>query len=376
MATAPPAIPLFRVRLPEGADTALRATLASGYIAQGRQVEHFEARLSEWTGEPRVCAVNDISGALLLALYLCGVRPGDDVVMPPMVCLATSMPVANLFARPVWTDVDPESGMPRPEHVRAALTARTRAILVTHWSGDVADLDGLAAVAREAGIPLVADASEAFGATYRGRRLGASEADFTAFSFGPVRQLTCGEGAALVVRSQEMYERLRWTRRFGIHQPSFRLPNGDLNPDSDIAESGYSCGFNDLAASLGLSQFASADAVVARYGENGRYFDRELSGIPGLTLLSRPAECGSGFWTYSFRAQRRAALIARLKAQGIGCQRLHLRNDRYRCFASSQSASELPGVALFDAENVSVPCGWWVSDEDRARVVDCIRGGW
>src|SRR5471030_2886996 len=132
-------IPLFKVHMPASAHAALGETLASGYLAQGAQVERFEKKLAAYLGNERLCAMSESSGALTLALSMAGVRPGDEVIVSPLVCLATSMPISNLSARPVWCDVDPATGMMDPQRIAALVTGRTRAILAYHWSGDVAD---------------------------------------------------------------------------------------------------------------------------------------------------------------------------------------------------------------------------------------------
>jgi len=227
-------IPLFKVHMPAGAAAALQATLASGYLAHGAQVDAFERELGAYVGNARVSALSEISGALTLALYLAGVRPQDEVIVSPMVCLATSMPIANLFARPRWCDVDPATGMLDPKCIADLVTPRTRAILAYHWSGDVAELEALHAAARAHGLKLIEDASEAFGAEYRGAKLGNHGSDFCIYSFAPVRQITAGDGAALICADAQDHERARRLRRYGIDQASFRLPSGDLNPDSDI----------------------------------------------------------------------------------------------------------------------------------------------
>lgn len=369
-------IPLFKVRMPSSAGAALATTLASGYIAHGAKVEAFEGKLAAYTGNPRVCAMSEVSGALTLALFLAGVRPKDEVIVSPMVCLATSMPIANLFARPLWCDVDAATGMLDPERIAELVTPRTRAILGYHWSGDVADLEALQAAARAHGLALIEDASEAFGAEYRGEKLGHQGGDYCIYSFAAVRQITTGEGAALFCASPEQYEQARRLRRYGIHQPSFRLPSGDLNPESDIAVPGFNFCMNNIAATIGLAQFSQAEDIVARQRANGRFYDSALAGIAGLKLLQRRTDAVSGYWTYSLRAERRADLMRKLHQNGIGCQRLHLRNDRYTCFADARRDDALPGVDLFDRENLSIPCGWWLSPEERECIVACIRAGW
>lgn len=362
--------------MPAGAGAALEATLASGHLAHGDKVEAFERALAGYTGNPRVCAMSDVSGALTLALFMAGVRPQDEVIVSPLVCLATSMPIANLFARPLWCDVDAATGMLDAERIAGLVTPRTRAILAYHWSGDVADLDALRAAARAHGLKLIEDASEAFGAEYRGEKLGHGGSDFCVYSFAAVRQITAGEGAALFCAGAEDHEQARRLRRYGMHQASFRLASGDLNPASDIAVAGFNYCMNNIAATIGLAQFSEVDAIVARQRANGRYFDAALAGVAGLTLLRRRADSVSGYWTYSLRAERRADLMRKLHQNGIGCQRLHLRNDRYACFAALRRDDALPGVDLFDRENLSIPCGWWLAPDERERIVACIRAGW
>jgi perosamine synthetase len=369
-------IPLFKVHMPAGAPAALNATLESGYLAHGAQVEDFERRLADYSGNPRVCAMSEVSGALTLALFMAGVRPEDEVIVSPMVCLATSMPIANLFARPVWCDVDPATGMLDPARIADLVTPRTRAILACHWSGDVADLQALQEGARTHGVKLIEDASEAFGAEYRGARLGNHGSDFCVYSFSAVRQITSGDGAALFCGSPDDHEQARRLRRYGIHQPSFRLADGDLNPASDIPLPGYNFCMNNIAATIGLAQFAHVEDIVARQRANGRYFDAALAGVTGIKLLERRQDAVSGYWTYSLRAERRADLARKLAANGIGCQRLHLRNDHYSAFAQDRRDGNLSGVDVFDRENLSIPCGWWVTQEQRERVSSCIRAGW
>lgn len=369
-----PTIPLFRIFMADSALAAAGEVLHSGQITAGATAQRFELAAAAVVGHPNVVAMSDQSAALMLGLYLAGVRPGDEVIVSPMACLATSMPIANLFASPVWCDVDPLTGMMDPERIAELVNERTRAILVYHWSGDVAEIEALANVARRYDLPLVQDASAALGAEINGRRLGASFADYSIFSFYPTKHITCGEGSVLVVNDEGRLSRARQLRRYGIDATTFRLPDGDLNPESDIVEPGFNFPMTNLSAAIGLENLAHLERLLPIYRDNGAYFDRELAGVAGVKILKRRPDTQSGFWSYSLRVEQRSQLVRKLKAAGIGCQRLHLRNDRYTCFASRRK--DLPGTDIFDAENLSIPCGWWVSVDDRERIVRCIREGW
>ena len=367
-------IPLFKVHLPPGVDVALRRTLTSGHIAHGPRVAEFESGLGRLLGTSRLCAVSDASAGLTLALFLSGVRPDDEVILSPLTCLATTMPISNLFAKPVWCDIDPATGMPDASHIRRVASERTKAVILCYWSGDPANIEMLKPSA--SGAKFIADASEALGAELTNRPLAVAGAHFTVYSFSAVRHITTGEGGALVAAATEDLDRAIRARRYGIDQPTFRLPNGDLNPGSDIAIPGFNFPMNDIAATLGIAQLEHVSALTERHRENGRYYDRVLANISGITLLRRLPNSVSAYWTYSLRAERRVDLMRKLHETGIGAQRLHLRNDLYSCFANARRADALEGVDLLDRENLSIPCGWWVTEEDRERIAACIRAGW
>ena len=366
-------IPLFKVFMADSTHAALKPVLESGQLAVGRQVAEFESRLAAWLGAPEAVTLGDASGALTLALYLSGVRPGDEVITSPLACSATVSPIANLFARPVWCDIDPLTGMPEPGNIAGLITEKTRAILLYHWSGDVANVGEIMALARRRGVKVVEDASEALGAEWQGHRLG-GEADFTVYSFYATKHITTGEGAALLAADREAARTARHLRRFGIDPAKFRLPNGDLDPAFDIPLAGFNFPMNEIAATIGQEQLLHADKIVARHRANGHFYGAALAEIPGLRLLKRREDSVSGFWTYALLAERRDDLIRKLLSHGIGAQRLHLRNDGYSCF--ERTTQQLPGVAAFDAQNLSIPCGWWVGEEEREHVVECIRTGW
>lgn len=367
-------VPLFRVYMPKAAHLALKPVLESGRLATGPQVANFEARLAAWLGARRAVAVNDASGGLTLALYMAGVRPGDEVITSPLACAATLMPIANLFARPVWCDIDPATGMLDAAKIAGLISRKTRAVLLYHWSGNVADIDSIGALTKQHGIKLIQDASEAFGAEYKGRRLG-SEADFTVYSFYATKHINCGgEGGALLAANPADVETASRLRRFGIDYSLLRLPNGDLNPQFDIPLAGFNLPMNEVAAALGTKGLRHADDIVARHRANGIFYDSALSGISGLHQLQQQRDSLSAYWTYALLAERRDELIHKLTAHGIGSQRLHLLNDGYRCFGAARQ--DMPGVAAFDTGNLSIPCGWWVGAAERERIVDCIRAGW
>ena len=367
-------IPLYRVHMPPEVHAALRDVMHSGQIANGPNVARFESLLQAYIGNPYITSTGDVSSSLALCLYMAGVRPGDEVLASPMACLATNMPVKNLFARVIWCDIDPLTGNIDPADIERQISPRTKAILVYHWAGNPADLDAITLLAKRHGLRVVEDAGEALGAEYHGCKIGATGTDFTVFSFHAIRHITTGEGAAVAFGNADDYERGRWLKRYGIHQPSFRDEWGEIDPASDIPEAGFNSYLTHLAATIGVVQMPHLPEIVRRHQANGQFYDETLHGVDGIRLLHRLPETRSAYWVYTFLAERRDDLLKHLCARGIYASQVHLRNDLYSCFGSVER--ELSGVDEFDTHTLSIPCGWWVTSEDREYIVDCIRGGW
>jgi dTDP-4-amino-4,6-dideoxygalactose transaminase len=325
-------------------------------------------------GNEWLTSTGELSTSLALALYISGLRPGDEVLASPLTCLATVMPVANLFGKVVWCDIDQRTGGLDPLDVERRVTPRTKAILVYDWAGNPCDLGALQEVARRNGLSIVEDAGEALGAEYGGRKVGNCGVDFTVFSFYPNRHLTTGDGAAITFADPEVCARARRLKRYGIDQPSFRDAQGEISRTSDILEPGLATYLSNLAATLGLAQLPHLPQVVGRHQNNGKFYDRVLPSIEGITTFKRRQGSLSAFWVYTFYCERRDDLLTALRARGVLASKVHLRNDLYSCFGGAQG--KLPGVDYFDLHALSIPCGWWVTDEDREYIVEALKAGW
>jgi perosamine synthetase len=364
-------IPLYKVSMPTGTAEIISNVLATEQVAKGTNVDKFEKLLGEYLGNTLVTSTGDISTSLSICLYLANVRPGDDVLMSPLVCLSTSCPVKNLFANIVWCDVDPLTGNIDPKDVVKRITPRTKAIVVYHWAGNPVDLDEIYAVAGAYNLSVIEDAGEALGAQYHGKKIGATKSNFTVFSFYPNRHLTTIDGAAISFANKDDYEKARWLKRYGIHQPSFRDSDGEINPTSDIPVPGWNTYMNNITAGIGVSQMSGIRDIIDRYQQNGLYYDNALSDIAGITTLHRPDDSLSAYWAYTFIADNRDHLFKALREEGIYASKIHLRNDLYSGFGDGPR--ELPGVAEFSAHCISIPCGWWVSEENLEYIVQVIK---
>lgn len=367
-------IPLYKVHIPSNIGNTVDKLFQSAQIANGPNVERFETMFQDYIGNPYITTTGDISSSITLCLSMAGVRPGDEVIASPMACLATNEPILNLFAKACWCDIDPLTGNIDPEDLKR-ISPRTKAILLYHWAGNPADLDAVYQIAKANGLSVIEDAGEALGAEYKGRKIGNTGADYTVFSFYPNRHITTIEGAAIAFNKEEDYKRARWLKRYGIHTPSFRDRLGEIDPASDIPMAGYNTYMNNISAGIGVAQMVDLHEIVAKHQANGRFYDEALCNIPGISLLNRVPDTKSAFWVYTLLSERRDDLLAYLRDHGVYASKVHLRNDIYTCFGSGRK-EDLEGVNEFSQKYISIPCGWWVSDEEKEYIVEIIRQGW
>jgi perosamine synthetase len=362
-------IPLFKVFMPESALPMLQQTLYSGYIGEGPCNAQFERSLAAWLGVRSVLTVNSGTSSLHLALRLAGVGPGDEVVSTPQTCVATNMPIVSLGATPVWADIDPWTGNVSAEDVARKCGKRCKAILAVHWGGYPCDLNELSAIARERGIPLIEDAAHAMGSEYQGKRIG-QHADFVCFSFQAIKMLTTGDGGALICRSPKDETRARRLRWFGLD----RHHHTDLSSrwEQDIEEDGYKFHMNDIAATLGCAQLPHLADNLAKHRLNAARYNDALQDLRSIRPLRYAADRRSAYWLYTVRVAKRDAFIAHMRCNGIMTSRVHVRNDRYSVFSTAASRG-LDGVGIFDAEQVNIPCGWWLQPDDVAAVIRAMR---
>lgn len=361
-------IPLFKVFLPPEAKLMprLRDVLYSGQISEGAQVTEFEREFGRFVQAAHVISFYSGTAALHTALILAGVQPGDEVISTPITAEPTNMAICHAGARIVWADVDPHNGNLSADSINAKVTERTRAIMVVHYGGIPAPLRAIRAVAEKHGLPVIEDAAHALGVRYGGRMLS-SHSEFVMFSFQAIKHLTTVDGGMLACRDPEDARRGRLVRWFGIDRS---LPRTEL----DVLIVGYKYHMNNVNATIGLVQLEHIRPVIERHIANGRFYDQALQGVPGLDLCTWDAEAEPSYWYYTVLVDSQAEFIRCLEAHGIAASIVHKRNDLHSVFAESRCP--LPGVDTFSRRVVHIPCGWWVTNEDREYIVDVIKQGW
>jgi perosamine synthetase len=353
--------------MPKSVAEPLLEVLFSGYIGQGPKVDAFEKALVPWVGNPHVLTVNAGTSALHLAMRLTEVTQGSQVISSPQTCTATGMPALERGAELVWADIDPWTGNLDPLDVERKITSRTKAIIPIHWGGYPCELDEFRRISQKYGIPIVEDAAHAFGATYHGKPIG-SHSELVAFSMQAIKLINTLDGGLLACRTPESYRRGKLLRWFGIDRET---PRADLRCESDVAEAGYKFHMHDVSAVIGLEQLKYAAELLSRARENAAFYRKRLVDVKGVKLLRYADDRVSSYWLFTIRVRDREGFQTFMTGKGIMVSRVHVRNDLHTYTKAFRK--NLPGVDEFEREQISIPVGWWVSDDDRETIARAIE---
>ena len=366
-------IPMHKVFMPDNIEEIidpLREILRSGWIGEGERVLEFERKIGSFISCNNVVALNSGTSALQLALRLCGVGIGDEVITTAMTCMATNEPIVLTGATPVWADVQPGTGNIDPDSIREKIGIRTKVIMVVHWGGYPCDMDEISVIAREYGLKVIEDCAHAWGSEYRGRTIG-SHSDFACFSTQAIKHITTGDGGFLVCQNKKDYDRARSLKWFGIDR-EHRRENSLGVAEWDIVEAGYKFHMNDIAATIGLAQLPYLNDLIAKRRGNAAYFDEHLQNLEKVELLRNDEDRKSSYWLYTIKVKDRQRFIKYMAHHGIAASVVHERNDKHSIFAHYNSGG-LKGLDEFSQKMVCIPVGQWVGAAERAKIVKAIK---
>ena len=368
----PRKIVMFQPYVSETAIGRVEQVLRGRWVGQGALVEEFERKVEAALGIPHAVAVNTSSSAIRLALTICGVRPGDEVITTPMTCTLTNHPILEQFARVVFADIQFATGNIDPHEVERRITPFTKAILCTHWGGLPPDLAELNAIADRHGLAVIEDASEAFGATYRGSCVGAVSR-FTSFSFQAIQLLTTGEGGLLGVRDAAANRLARTLRWYGIDRDN-RTPNILGYYDFDIASVGFGYHMTNIAAAIGLENLDLLQHLLSHRKDVADRYRSAFDGIPGILLLERKTDRSSSNHFFTMHVERREDFCRKMKEKGIDVSIVHFRNDAYSVFGGLRR--DLPELDRFSKSYIGLPTHMHLSPEDVEYVIESVKSGW
>jgi len=369
-------IPFFRHDLGEEEVAAVREVLAGPILTTGEYVERFEGAFAQYLGRRHAVAVTSCTGALHLSLLALGIGPGDEVITTPMTFVATALAIIESGATPVFVDVEPDTGNLDAARIEAAITPRTRAIMPVHLYGLMCDMRAIHDVAARHGLHVIEDAAHCIEGRRDGERPGAL-ADTACFSFYATKNITCGEGGALVTDDDELAARARLLRLHGMTtMAADRYRDGYRH--WDVVTPGWKYNMDNIHAAILLPQLARLEANRERREALVARYQAGLDGIAGVSYpVSRPATVHARhLFAAWISGGRRDMVVQALQAAGIGTVVNYRPLTALTWFQErfGFSGREFPVAEKIGAETLSLPLYPHLDPALVDRVVATVEG--
>ncbi len=402
MTGSAPFLPYGRQTIDDQDIAAVAHALSGDLLTTGPTVTAFEDAFAAHVGADFAVAVSSGTAALHLAIKALGLGPGDTAIVPSVTFVATANAVRYEGADVVFADVDPDTGLMRPqdlvdavERAGRANTGKIRAALPVHLNGQPCDMPSMASLAADLGIELIEDACHALGGTIAGpggteHPVGNGRFSRTAmFSMHPVKAIAMGEGGVLTTNDAVYAAKLQCLRNHGLvhDDTAFRdtgaafAAGGQANPwYYELHELGLNYRASDIHCALGLSQLRKLDAFVARRQQLAGLYDDALAGLaPILRPVPRVSWGTSGRHLYpvliDFAAtgRDRASLMHALHDRSVGTQVHYIPVHRQPYYVGLYGPQDLPGADAYYARCLSLPLFPAMTDNDVGRVADELR---
>lgn len=352
---------------------AVQAVLAGGFLGTGPETEAFEQDLATFLGGGvSVVCVNTGTAALHLALQACGIGAEDEVLVPSLTYVASFQAVSATGATPVACDVRMVDGLLDLADAAARITPRTKAVMPVHYASNPGDLEALYAFGRQHGLRVIEDAAHAFGCEQQGRKIG-SFGDVACFSFDGIKNITSGEGGAVVTSDAQVVQRVQDARLLGVEKDTEMRYRRERSWDFDVGEQGWRYHMSDVMAAIGRAQLRRfiPEFKPARVALAKRYRER-LAGWAGVSLFaSEPGPMVPHIQPVRILAGRRDMVRSKLEAEGIQTG-IHYKPNHLLTKYHPPDGGPLPVAEQLYGELLTLPLHPGVSLGDADRVVDLL----
>ncbi len=355
-------IPILKSSLPSSKKIfeCLEPVIDSGIIAEGDYVYKFEELFTNKFKYQNGIATSSGTAALHMALLSLGSNDGDEVITTPMTAEPTNLSILQSGLKPIFADIDINTGNIDPSSVESKITKKTKAIMVVHYAGYPADMVQINKIAKKHKLAIIEDCAHSIGALINNKYVG-KFSDFSIFSFQAVKHITTFDGGFLLFRDNKLHEKLKRLRWFGL------LKGADRTKPS-ITDIGFKYNMSNISAALGILQIDRIDSIIESNRRCAEFYDTHLNNFDFIKLVDIKNTFPT-YWLYTIKVENSDDFIKYLNKNYVGASKVHIPNNYHPIFKDNA----LPNTDIFYEKLVHIPCGSWVSDSDLNYILQVIK---
>lgn len=368
-------IEFFRHSISEQDIARAHNVLKSVFLTTGAEVGEFEEKFSRYIKLPYTTGLTSCTAALHLCLLALGIKPGDEVITTPMSFCATSNAVLHAGARPVFVDVEEETGNLNADLIQAAVTKRTRAVLPVHLYGQMCDMHKIKKIAEQFHVHVIEDAAHAIEAERDGVKVGGL-ADAVCFSFYATKNITSGEGGAASTRDRGLAETLKVLRLHGIDKGAVeRYTHRYRHWDMPVL--GWKYNMDNIQAALLIGQLERIDSLWEKRNRLWEMYEQEFQGLRGTRILRTlpGGRHARHLFTLLVDSDRRDQMLWQMQEKGVGVavnyRPIHLLKYYRETFGYREGS--FPVAEEIGARTISLPLYPSLSEADARYVIQTVK---
>ncbi len=360
--------------------TEVLKVLKSDYITQGPIVKDFEEALAHYAGTKYAVCVSNGTAALHCAVAAAKIKRDDEIITSPITFAASGNCALFCDAKVKFADIKQDTYCIDYEKVETAISKHTKAIIPVDFSGQPCDMDEINRISRKHGLITIHDAAHSLGASYKGKLIG-SLAAMTIFSFHPAKNITTGEGGAILTNNKSFYKKLLLLRNHGITRDSKDIPRAKQAPwYYEMQMLGFNYRISDIQCSLGLSQLKKLDFFIAKRRNIAEEYNKAFSNCPYLLVPYQEKDRKSAWHIYVLQLRlnkmkkTRRKVFEQLRAKNIGVQvhyiPLHLQPYYRKRFGYRKG--DFPCAEKFYESALTIPLFPSLKNRDVNRIIDAV----
>lgn len=355
-------------------------SLKTGWLSTGPKVTKFEEMVKNYIGVKHAMALNSCTAGLHLSLIASGVSSGDEVITTPMTFASTANVIEHVGAKPVFVDVELSSINIDPDKIEEKITSKTKAIIPVHMAGRPCEMDKILKIAKKHNLKVIEDAAHAFGAEYKGKKIG-NISDFTAFSFYVTKNLTTGEGGMVTTNNEKYADLIKIYSLHGMSRDAWKRYSDQGLKHYYVQVPGYKYNMMDLQAAIGIHQFNKFSANQKRRREIWNIYSKAFRDLPLITPKDPDPDTVHAYHLYPILVNIDKLKVSREVIQnalhaeniGVGIHFIAVHLHPFYKIKYGYKMGNFPNAEYISNRTISIPFSAKLTQKDVNDVIRAVK---